>query len=417
MLPSKISAREHSNMDPIKETVDDSQSPTAVAQRTSSTLYPTSLPADDIRLLTVLPSDNFDAPVESNLRNALKRIRNLPVSKTIWKNIHIPLMGRVYSQATNTVIFLGETSDEEAAAAAHGIMAISDMLDALRAEAGIARGDFGDDLMDILKGKVPKHPRIDVSWGAVEAFFDARWFKRIWCVQEMVLARDTLRPSYAIYGDARLQHRSINKVGNCLYIGMDMGSPFGVGVNLSSCVGGFQCLSGDEQLENPLSKYLDALKFHKATDPHDMVYGMLGVLRQHSNFDTADIVVDYAKSIDEVYTDAAAAITKQGQDLRVLDEISHLELEECDSPFPSWVPRWDRGRENRNLPSSVKEKYKVKFAGSSMGPKVDGRKLLLYGTRDGKVTDNSPLLNVGLDTSISQCWPNVVETLGDREQC
>jgi len=216
VLPSTISAREHSNMDPIKETVDDSQSPTAVAQRTPSALYQTSLPADDIRLLTVLPSDNFDAPVEcelhqfhvstapeyeglsyawddtidqtavtcngigvtvtANLRNALKRIRNPSVSKTIWvdalclnqadvgeKNIHVPLMGRVYSQATNTVIFLGETSDEEAAAAAHGIMAISDMLDALRAEAGIARVDFGDDLMDILKDKVPKQHRLDVS--------------------------------------------------------------------------------------------------------------------------------------------------------------------------------------------------------------------------------------------------------------
>jgi len=89
-----------------------------------------------------------------------------------------------------------------------------------------------------------------------------------------------------------------------------MGSPFGVGVNLSSYVGDFQCLSGDEKLDNPLSEYLDALKLHKATDPRDMVYGMLGMLRQQSNFDTADIVVDCAKSLDEVNTDAAAAITK-----------------------------------------------------------------------------------------------------------
>ena len=59
----------------------------------------------------------------------------------------------------------------------------------------------------------------------------------------------------------------------------------------------------------------------------------------------------------------------------------------------------------------------MKFTGSSMGPKVDGRKLLVYGTRDGKVTNTSSLSTDDLDTSISQCWPNVAETFGDREQC
>jgi hypothetical protein len=470
MLPSTISAREHSNVGPTKETVDNSRSTTTVAQRTASALYQARLPKDEIRLLTVLPSDDFNAPVEcelhqfnnstapeyeglsyawgdaidksavtcngisvnvtANLCNALKRFRDPSVSKTIWvdalclnqadvgeKNIHIPLVGRVYSQATNTVIFLGETSHEEAAAAAHGIMAVSGMLDALRAEAGIARDDFGNDVMDILQDKVLAQPRLDVSWNAIETIFDAPWFKRIWCVQEIVLARDILRPSYAIYGHARLRHRCINQVGVCLYIGMDMGSPFSVDINIPSCVGGFQCLSGDEQLDNPLFEYLGALKFHKATDPRDMVYGVLGVLRQQGSFDSADIVVDYARSLEEVYTDAAAAIIKQSRDLRVLEDISHLGSDALDSPFPSWVPRWDRGRENRDLPSGFLEKYKVKFAGSSLSPKVEGRRLLVYGTRDGAVTNTLSLSNDDLDASISQCWPNMAESLGDHEEC
>ena len=226
MLISTISAREHSTMDPIDETVNVSQSTTAIAQRTPSTLYQTHLPKDDIRLLTVLPSGELDAPVEceihqfhtstapeyeglsyvwgdptdktavtcngtgitvtTNFRNALGRIRNPSESKTVWvdalclnqadvgeKNVHVPIMGHVYSQATNTVIFIGEASHHEAAAAEYGIMAISDMLDALRADMGIASDDFGDDFMAMLKDKVQELPRLDEAWSAVKTMFDA----------------------------------------------------------------------------------------------------------------------------------------------------------------------------------------------------------------------------------------------------
>lgn len=63
-----MSARESPNINQTYGTLDASESCTAVAQRISSALHPARLPEDDIRLLTVLPSDNFDAPVECELQ-------------------------------------------------------------------------------------------------------------------------------------------------------------------------------------------------------------------------------------------------------------------------------------------------------------------------------------------------------------
>lgn len=410
-------------MDQTHGTLDYSESSTAVAQRISSALYPARLPEDAIRLLTVLPCDNFGAPVECelqqyhtssapdneglsyvwgdtskktamvcnglsvdvtiSLRNALRRVRHRTEPTTIWadalclnqadveeKNVHVPPMGRTFSHAGNTVIYLGEASHEEAIAAAHGIAAVSDMLDDLRAQAGIAQDDFGDDFYDLLVCKLPTQISIDVSWNAVEILFNAAWFQRIWCVQEIVLACDTVRPSYAMYGHFRLQYRRVNQVGLCLSTAKRLCNLFAVDLNIPYCVEGVGQLSAIDPSNNSLLMYLRTLSGHRASDPRDMVYGLLGILLKHSDFDVASIAVDYVKPLPAVYTDVAHAIVWQDRNLRILDSTSYSKHGKYNSEFPSWVPRWNsldnahRWQDIHRLAESIRPR----FRGSSRGP-------------------------------------------------
>lgn len=68
----------------------------------------------------------------------------------------------------------------------------------------------------------------------------------------------------------------------------------------------------------------------RATDPKDKVYGILGLAR---DVEKLAIVPDYAKSIEEVYTEVTARILATG-------EFQFLQLccYDPDSRLPSWVP-------------------------------------------------------------------------------
>ncbi|KAF2633040.1 hypothetical protein BU25DRAFT_406302, partial [Macroventuria anomochaeta] len=91
--------------------------------------------------LAVVTCSGLSVNVTKNLRNALWRIRNSTDPKTIWADtlcmnqmdlkeisVHVPLMGRVFSQATNTVIYLGEASLEEAVAVEADLMAFLEFM-------------------------------------------------------------------------------------------------------------------------------------------------------------------------------------------------------------------------------------------------------------------------------------------------
>jgi hypothetical protein len=71
-----------------------------------------------------------------------------------------------------------------------------------------------------------------------------------------------------------------------------------------------------------------------ATDPRDMIYGLLGICHH-------DIGVDYSKSTRDVYIDFAAKVLENGQ-YQILDAAGSGVLAQkygsCD--LPSWVPDW-----------------------------------------------------------------------------
>ena len=433
------------------------------------TLYPTQLHACDIRLLTILPSGKTDAPVECklrryqaetapeyealsyvwgdatnlvmvrcndldvsitrNLRKALWTMRDSETPKTIWadalcinqtnieeKNIHVPLMGRVYSQATNTVIYLGEASLEEASAVEHGLMTVFNLLDNIRLQAGASEDD--DDLILPLLERIPNQPPIDASWPTIIKFFDQDWFVRIWCVQEVVLARDRRSCTYALFGPTRIPYHCIRKVALFLAIAADCQPKLIQNIPVRRSLASVSALSHIFKQEDYLLWLLNNFRPYLATNPRDMIYGLLGILCKFSDFDPARIGVNYSKTLAEVYIDTAVEIIRVSRDLELLSHVSHPKICHFEPSFPSWVPRWDRERTALGVPSSSENRFRLNYPATledrnsrSNFYRVEGGKLFAYGTRYNEVNSVTFLSNSEVALATSRYWNVAREAL------
>lgn len=407
-------------------------------------LYSGRLSQADIRLLTILPSHDSSAPiacelhrysvssapayeglsyvwgdpenvatvicngitleVTKSLRNALWRIRDIEEPRTIWadalcmdqddvkeKNIHVPLMGRVFSQATNTVIHLGEASQKEAIEAEAGLKEIMEYMETSSRQAGSSAGTaeaFYTSYMETLS----EQTLATLPWDAIIKFFSVAWFSRTWCVQEIMLARDTALDSYAIYGHIRIPYQCIAKVALFLDVAKECGFKFAQKLCLSASIGVIGGLEEFAGKDVTLLQILASFREHQASDPRDKVYGILGVLRQRFGFDLKGIDVDYTKTVAQVYIDSAIEILRTYQDLQLLDYISHLRGLDRDLGFPTWVPRWDRPEGWDLIDVVDRVEFKTTCSASNArdrgAPKcwdVQGDRLLVRGSRYDRV--------------------------------
>ena len=73
----------------------------------------------------------------------------------------------------------------------------------------------------------------------------------------------------------------------------------------------------------------------RSTDPRDKIYSLLGIA---SDAEKLKIVPDYSKSVEEVYTDAAAKILSLGK----LELLHYVHPQNPN--MPSWVPDWERAK-------------------------------------------------------------------------
>ena len=73
----------------------------------------------------------------------------------------------------------------------------------------------------------------------------------------------------------------------------------------------------------------------RSTDPRDKIYSLLGIA---SDAEQLKIVPDYSKSVEEVYTDAAAKILSLGK----LELLHYVHPQNPN--MPSWVPDWERAK-------------------------------------------------------------------------
>jgi hypothetical protein len=132
-----------------------------------------------------------------NLRDALVRLRLTNEARIVWadalciaqsdeeeKSSQVRRMGSIFHCAKRVVVWLGHVETEYAL----DIKRVFDSLICVKAFKGDPEHHFSDwripDVAAVFGGSLP--------WNALNHFFNTPWFRRIWCIQEIRLASDSM---------------------------------------------------------------------------------------------------------------------------------------------------------------------------------------------------------------------------------
>jgi hypothetical protein len=300
--------------------------------------------------------------ISSSLATALYRLRSTQHSIFLWidqvcinqlniaeKQQQIPLMGLIYTNATNTLIWLGDEDGQDPDLALETMECVYARLQ--MSEVEITPNDFAR-----LAFPPPDHR----SWRAIQQFLERPWLFRLWVIQEAVLSKNL----FVKCGEAVV---SWDDLAAWCYVWQNCGlirwlQTYDLHDHESAAVshkrrrlppGGsiINSLQGD-RLQNQMveeSEYLlNSLvrtRYAQASDARDKIYGVLGIAR-------SDIVPDYSptRSARDVYHEAC--VTQLPDCIYEL-----LSCVDHDNPLaPSWVPDWSTDRVTRALGYSTKAK-------------------------------------------------------------
>lgn len=297
--------------------------------------------------------------VRTNLYHALRILRSANNFGLLWvdalcidqshnteRGQQVSQMGQVYSNAKHVLIWLG-ASDQ-----------YSDLgMDSIRELAGgfyntghlddpdesvLDGGARATAMADYLTSFLAK-PDSEARLLAIALVFNAPWWRRVWAVQEIVLARSAT----VFYGKRNLRWSVFHTFTKCLHISR-------IYERLINFVPRFK--EGSQAIEDlytaglhpikamnirdlhygpasiGLSLLVDNTISYQATDPRDKIYGILGLVSQNHA-----LKPDYNCSVNKLYVTAFKAILEEDRDLR-----SFSWLVDCSrsiaNGLPSWVP-------------------------------------------------------------------------------
>ncbi|KAH0424042.1 ankyrin and het domain-containing protein [Colletotrichum camelliae] len=209
--------------------------------------------------------------ITKSLNNALRDIRDTTRARRVWadalcidqgnipeRNSQVSLMGRIYSGASSTIIYLGDLTPEAAEVFAA----------APRESCNIASNLGGKDIDEIIEL-------------AAQDLLSRPWFKRVWVFQELVLSRDP----WVQCGRTRVRWTDL-----CRLLLRRRGAK-------QKRLGLLGDMAAGRSRKDSFS-LLDALKARRglgATDPRDFVFANLGIVSD------APFEADYSKSTQWVF--------------------------------------------------------------------------------------------------------------------
>ena len=353
--------------------------------------------------------NGYGLRITSHLCKALQRLRSYSV-KWVWvdaicidqsntpeRSAQVSLMGRIYSSAGSTVIYLGEADMQEARAV--GLMTYSSALRTLLPDAKAAdttmqlTGTVCDTLIDCLGSGHPYivefpregHKQWDQMSDAVSALGDARsrdkkcrllralnlpdegdslwaslvslyqrpWFERGWVLQEAVLSLRAI----VILGDDQFD---FEKLEACPMFFHESGLYYHSILRLPlPSVTPIVIKRIREQSEpRSLVHLLHSLDMCRTTDPRDKIYCLLGIADDVSLAPKPD----YSQSVKAVYRSYAVHSIVNCEGLELLR--SSGIAQGASRADATWVPCWDRWSLERSVGSILMDSNLVQASAS-----------------------------------------------------
>lgn len=303
--------------------------------------------------------DAEEVHVRSNLHGALKELRLTDQPRILWvdsicinqsdigeRNHQVRQMGAIFSSATQVIVWLGE-GDDDTDVAIDFVQALSKL------DPGTARRivennglpwEHRERVFHAL-GMKNGHDNHDRIVGGLTKLMDHVWWKRVWTVQEIVLARfASLRCGAKSASWSHLSQLAAFALEVSHHNTLGLGRPMDEAVfdEMTGEVSGLYVATGalndlSYRVANGLDINLEQMVWQlltrQATDPLDVIYALLGLTTEK-----IIIEIDYSKSKKQVYRSAIKDMLKRNRvELVPLHFLQDCYLER-DPTLPSWVP-------------------------------------------------------------------------------
>ncbi|KAJ3570176.1 hypothetical protein NPX13_g5817 [Xylaria arbuscula] len=211
----------------------------------------------------------------------------------------------------------------------------------------------------------------DPIWLDIFRLYNRKWFRRVWVIQEVALARSAtvlwgtceiawewlglaaaiIRTDYHRLaapreGSRRIRIGLLNRQLN----------PRAVPTGVINAYFMYRISRSQAYFKAPRFSFhqlLTLTRQFRCEDPRDQVFGILGIptIDQYSAQDIPFIIPDYTKPIAEVYHEVAAKILHGSDSLGLLSSVQHDERRwgphsgkeygyGYDAKLPSWIPQW-----------------------------------------------------------------------------
>lgn len=334
--------------------------------------------------------------VPSNLYTTLCHLRSQDQPRKIWadaicinqsdeaeKGEQVAIMRRIFQHASRVVIWLGVASANHYA---DGLFEFLEYLAHMRnVQNNLESGEIIQRMGDHFK--------------AVELFFSLAWFQRIWCLQEVTLARNKI---VLHWGSSSTSWDGVANfttwLARVLPSGFVMHENAKVGLRNASLMDALR-RSIWEALSERCS-YLELLamsRMFSATDARDKVFALLGIPTTDADVERGALFLmpNYAQSLDEVYSICARRIIETSENFGIFSHVQHGDSAHLEE-HQSWVPYWNS---NFSRPIALVSRPSEGFAAAgsyssrhiSSNPWIDGQ-LIAYGCQIGVVKNVSTII-------------------------
>ena len=266
--------------------------------------------------------------ITSNLAAALLQLRSPDKSRALWidqicinqddvdeRSKQVALMRKIYFEAKNVVIWLGEEGPDDEMAFRFVPVLLSRLPPLSTSHGGVARrGLVARDILPIAGSP---------AWIALSRVFNRPYFRRSWIIQEVALAR--------------------HAVVHC--------GPHVIDWDVLAAASSYQMGQLHSDAENAHDAVAAIMEFHRndhgrgnnivdtlfmsyrfnCTDPRDKVFAMLGLAQ------ALVLQPDYSARVEDVYLTTTQLLIVEFGNLDILCCVSHPKTV---ATLPSWVPDW-----------------------------------------------------------------------------
>ncbi|KAH7411594.1 heterokaryon incompatibility protein-domain-containing protein [Phaeosphaeria sp. MPI-PUGE-AT-0046c] len=291
--------------------------------------------------------DGQDFETLQNLAAALHRLRRYRKARTFWvdalcinqadnkeKSTQLALMNRIYNNATQVVVWLGEPDDDNRSAMvslATKNFSITNNVRIWRAQRknGVQRA-WRAGTNALLTGEVDRGiGALESEIGQVAQLLDRPWWRRVWIVQEVVLARKVV----VMCGSDEVPWENIKarlRADTVFGLNSNSGQSKPLRAHNGTIVDGtFKWPDSEHDILDKMRKAWGRGSWHlsfydllfqfrrlQCTKPDDRVYAFLGLVTAE---ESAGISVDYDLSLSQLYSLTARSLMAAHKHLLVLN--------------------------------------------------------------------------------------------------